>query len=81
MQRCHFPSSQSGWALVLYSVVKVKLRQLRRTQNLIVWTKVGDEKRIEGLPPFLFVKLVEFPVAQAAGKFDGLIRQNICNKM
>ena len=68
--------------LVLYSVVKVELRQLHRIQNLIVWTRVGNEKKIEGLSPFLFVKRVEFHVTRAEGKLDQwLIRQKICYKI
>ena len=53
-----------------------------RIQNLIAWTRGGDEKKIEGLPPFLFLKRVEFTVAQAEGKFNQwLIRQKICYKI
>ena len=68
--------------LVLYSVVKAELRQLHRIQNLIVWTRVGNEDKIEGLSPFLFVKRVDIHVAQAEGKlYQWLIKQQSCDKI
>ena len=47
-----------------------------------MWTRVGNEDKIEGLSPFLFVKRVEFHVTRAEGKLDQwLIRQKICDKI
>ena len=51
---------------------------MHRIQNLIVWPRLGNEKKIDGLSTFLFVKRVEFHVGQAEGKFiQWLIRQKI----
>ena len=69
-------------ALVLYPVVKADLRQLQGIQNLIVWTTVGNEDKIEGLSPFLFVKRVDIHVGKLEGKFNRwLIRQKTSDKI